>query len=71
MNIVYMTPELEDSILSGVNPYSDEGQELFRTWCEENEAYYYSYADGNSDISRAKAIARLGGYKSILVEDSS
>ena len=73
MNIVYMTPELEDSILGNVDGYSQEGIDLMDAWLEKCNGYFFSLTsdDPEHTIERGKTVAAKYGFETLVVEHLS
>jgi hypothetical protein len=73
MNIIYMTPELEDSILGDVDGYSQEGIDLMDEYLESINGYYFSLTsdDPEHTIERGVTVASKYGFETLVVEHLS
>lgn len=71
MNVTYLTPELEDAILEGNDPYSQKGIDLFQDWMERHNVYYYVATREAFNINDGIRTAEKLGCDSVLAEDLS
>lgn len=71
MNVMYLTPELEDSILCGVQPYSQKGMDIFQDWINRNNVYYYVATREAFNINDGIRTAERLGCDAVLAEDLS
>jgi hypothetical protein len=73
MNVIYMNPELENSILGDVDGYSQEGIDLMDEYLESINGYFFSLTsdDPEHTIERGKTVAAEYGFETLVVEHLS
>jgi hypothetical protein len=72
MNVIYMTPELENSILGDVDSYSQEGIDLMEEYLDSINGYFFSITSDDPDsIECGKTVAAKYGFDTLVVEHLS
>ena len=72
MNVIYMNPELEYSILGDVDGYSQEGIDLMEEYLDSINGYFFSITSDDPDsIEIGKTVAAKYGFDTLVVEHLS
>lgn len=71
MQIVELDNELVDEIYQGVDPFSEEGTEVFKAWCADNNVFYYGRPGFQFSKDEGIQLAIDACANAVILEDLS
>lgn len=51
--------------------YEPSGTDIFKSWCEENEVYYYAKPAESFSVFQALSITKSKGLKKVILDNLS